>query len=327
MDLLPASRCLVAALATPLAPDLAPDEGRLVHRARGLLAAGCDGIALFGTTGEGPEFAVADRTATLEAMLAAGLPAGRLIVSAGALAIPDVAELATHATVRGVHGVLLMPPCVYRGGITEDATFRYFAAVIERVARPDLRLYLYHFPEICGVPITPTVIRRLDERYPGTVAGVKDSGGELGFTEELMRRFSHLSVFTGSEMHLPELVALGARGTVCGLANAMPRLMRAMLDAPTAFDRREILKRLIEGDAILGRWPFIPSVKAVLADLLGDPAWRRCIPPLPEPPMAEVRRLVADFRDWDARLPPAWQNAAAFTGDAPEAGRKAARQP
>ncbi len=308
LDLLPASRCLVTAIATPLAPDLAPDTRRLVERARGLLAAGCDGIALFGTTGEGAEFAVADRTAALEGVLGAGVPAGRVIVSVGALAIPDVAELATHATARNVHGVLLMPPCVYRGGITEDATFHYFAAVIERIARPDLRLYLYHFPDICGVPITPQVVRRLDERYPGIIAGVKDSGGDLGFTEELMRRFSHLSVFTGSEMHLPELVALGARGTVCGLANVMPRLMRAMLDAPTAYDRREVLARLVEGDAILSRWPFIPSAKAVVADALGDPAWRRPMPPLPELPMAERLRLVADFRAWDASLPPDWRS-------------------
>ena len=57
------------------------------------------------------------------------------------------------------------------------------------------------------MPITPTVVRRLDERYPGTIAGVKDSGGDLDFTEELIRRFSHLSIFTGSEIHLPELVA------------------------------------------------------------------------------------------------------------------------
>ena len=49
-----------------------------------------------------------------------------------------------------------MPPCVYRGGITEDGTFRFYATVIDRIARADLRLCLYHFPDICGVPLTPT---------------------------------------------------------------------------------------------------------------------------------------------------------------------------
>ena len=125
-----------------------------------------------------------------------------------------------------------MPPCVYRVGITEEGTFRFYSAVIEETARADMRLYLYHFPDISGVPVTPRVIRRLDERYPGMIAGVKDSGGDLDFTEGLLRRFSHLSIFTGTEIHVPQAIANGARGTICGLANVMPRLMRAHARRP-----------------------------------------------------------------------------------------------
>lgn len=308
MEGLPRARCLAVAIATPVTADFKPDTPRLIERIAALLAAGCDGVTLFGTTGEGPEFAVEDRLAALEAVLAAGIPAARLIVSIGALAIPDVVRLARHATERAVHGVLLMPPCVYRGGITEDATFRYFAAVIDRAALRELRLYLYHFPDICGVPITPQVVRRLDERYPGRIAGVKDSGGDLDFTLDMIRRFSHLSIFTGSEIHLPEVVAAGGRGTVCGLGNVMPRLLRALLDAPTAFDGRLLVPKVLSGDAILSRRPFIPSVKAVLAAALDDAEWRRVIPPMPDIPMGERGHLVGDFLAWDAALPPHWQS-------------------
>ena len=192
-----------------------------------------------------------------------------------------------------------------RDRISEDAAFRYYDTVIARTARPDLRLYLYHFPGISGVPITPQVVRRLDERHPGIITGVKDSGGDADFTAELVRPFSHLSIFTGSETHLPDLIAVGARGAICGLANVMPRLMRALMDAPTTFDRRALLPALLRGDAILSRRQFIPAAKAVIADAAGDPEWRRVIPPLPELPLLERRRVVADFRAWDASLPPA----------------------
>jgi 4-hydroxy-tetrahydrodipicolinate synthase len=307
---LPLARCLVAAIATPVDHDFRPESARLVAQARALMAAGCDGIALFGTTGEGTELAVEDRTDTLEAVIAAGLPPERLIVSVGALAIPDVARLAAHATAQGVDGVLLMPPGIYRDGITGDATFHYFETVIGRVSRDDLRLYLYHFPAISGVPITPQLVRRLDERHPGLVAGVKDSGGDAEFSAELIRRLSHLSIFTGSETHLPDLVAAGARGAICGLANVMPRLLRTLVDAPTAFDRRALLPELVRGDAILARRQFIPAAKAVIADALGDAEWRRVIPPMPELPLGERLRLVADFRAWDAGLPPAQRSLA-----------------
>jgi 4-hydroxy-tetrahydrodipicolinate synthase len=302
---LPGTRCLVVAIATPFTRAYRPDHGRLVAQARALLAAGCDGIALFGTTGEGAELAVEDRTAALEAVIAAGIPPARIIASVGALAIPDAARLAAHATDAGVDGVLLMPPGIYREGITEDATFRYFDTLVARAARPALRLYLYHFPGICGVPITPQVVRRLDERHPGAVAGIKDSGGDAEFSAELARRFSHLSVFVGTETHLPDLLGQGVRGAICGLANVMPRLLRALLDAPTTLDRRALLPALRQADAILSRRPFIPSMKAVIAGALADPEWRRVIPPLPDLPLLERRRIEADFRAWDASLPPA----------------------
>jgi len=300
----PSHNCLLVAVATPVGDDLRPDRGRLTARIGQLLGVGCDGVALFGTTGEGPAFAAEDRMEALDAIVAAGIDPATIIVSVGAMAVSDVARLARHATDRGVHGVLLMPPCVFREGITEDGTFRYYDAVIDRVERPNLRLYFYHFPGISGVPIAPGVIRRLDERHPGVIAGVKDSGGDSDYTEMLVRRFSHLSIFTGSEVHVPDLLTVGLRGTICGLANVMPRLMRVMMDLPTAFDRRAYLPSILSGDAILSRAPFIPSAKAVISAALDDPAWRRVVPPLAEIPVVERNRLVADFASWDSSLPP-----------------------
>jgi 4-hydroxy-tetrahydrodipicolinate synthase len=147
------------------------------------------------------------------------------------------------------------------------------------------------------------VIRRLDERFPAIVAGVKDSGGDVEFTEVLIRRFPHLSIFTGTEIHLPEALTAGGRGTICGLGNVMPRLLRGLMDLPTAFDRRLLVPTILSGDTILSRATFHASIKAVLAEANGAAAWRRVLPPQVDPPLAERNRLVSDFLDWDARLP------------------------
>ncbi|MGE0119284.1 MAG: dihydrodipicolinate synthase family protein [Dongiaceae bacterium] len=299
---LPSRTAVIAAVATPLDAEFRPAPATLAERCRQLLAEGCDGIALFGTTGEGPEFCVADRQRVLESVIAGGLDAARLIVSAGALTLPDMATLASHAAAQGA-AVLLMPPCLYRSGIGEDGTFRFYATVIDRIGRDDLRLYLYHFPEICGVPILPRVIRRLSERYPRIVAGVKDSGGDLGFTEDLLRRFSHLAIYTGTETHVPAVLGSAGAGTICGLANVVPRLMRLMSDGWSLADRRRYLPFLRAVDGLLSRGPFIPAIKAVTADQTGDPAWRRVVPPMAELPFADEQRLVADFRRLAATLP------------------------
>jgi 4-hydroxy-tetrahydrodipicolinate synthase len=293
---LPASNAVIAAVATPVTSDYRPDAALLVARCRQLLAEGCDGIALFGTTGEGGEIAVEDRKRALRDLLAAGIAPARLIVSAVALTLPDMAGLAADAAQRGVAGVLLMPPALYRTGIGEDGTFRLYATVIDRVARDDLRLYLYHFPAICGVPITPRVIRRLRDRYGRIIVGVKDSGGDLGFTEDLLRRFSDLAIYTGTETHVPAVLASGAAGTICGLANVVAPLMRRMSDCRTLADRRRFVPCLQAVDNVLSHGPFIPSLKAVIADQTGEPAWRRVVPPKTELALPDEQRLVADFR-------------------------------
>ena len=304
---LPLNNCLMVAAATPLSVDLRPHIGLLIAHIAMLLRSGCDGVALFGTTGEGTEFSAEDRMEGLDGVVDSGVAPAQLVVSVSALAIPDVVRLARHAIDKGVDSLLLMPPCVYRSGITEDGTFRFYANVIDRIAQSDLRLCLYHFPDICGVPLTPRVIRRLDETYPGIIAGVKDSGGDLDFTESLIRRFSHLSIFTGSETHLPQALAAGARGTICGLGNAMPRLMRAMFDAPTAFDRRKMVPALVSVDSILSRKPFAASVKAVLASANAEPTWNRVLPPMSEISMPERTWMLRDFDNWERGLPEAWR--------------------
>lgn len=300
---LPARNVVIAAAATPIGGEDRPDGERLLARCRRLLAEGCDGLALFGTTGEGIAFTVADRQATLEQMIAGGLDPRRLIVSVGALALPDVVALAGHATAQGVAGVLLMPPCMYRGGIGEDGTVRFYATVIDRVAGDALRLYLYHFPDICGVPVAAPVIRRLVEQYGPLIAGLKDSGGDLGFTEDILRRFPELAIYTGTEIHVPAVLAAGGRGTICGLANAIPGLIRAMSDAPALSDRQRLASLVQAVDDILSRGPFIPSIKAAIADAEGRPDWRRVVPPMVELPPDDERRLLADFAGVAATFP------------------------
>ncbi len=80
-------RGLWVALATPFGADDALDLARLAARAKELLAQGCDGIALLGTTDEGPALPVAARRAGLEALLGAGIPALRLVVISGVTGI------------------------------------------------------------------------------------------------------------------------------------------------------------------------------------------------------------------------------------------------
>src|SRR5215471_4329036 len=95
---------------TPFDDRLAVDVPRLVRHCRTLLQAGCRGISLFGTTGEGTALSADERMAALEAVIAGGIPADRLIPAVGCCDVPTTAALGAHAARAGAAGLIALPP-------------------------------------------------------------------------------------------------------------------------------------------------------------------------------------------------------------------------
>src|SRR5215475_3046948 len=88
---------VIAAAATPLAPDHSIDTERLVAHCRRLLQRGCDGINLLGTTGEATSFSVQQRLQAMQAVAKSGLPLGQFMVGTGAAALEDAVTLTAAA--------------------------------------------------------------------------------------------------------------------------------------------------------------------------------------------------------------------------------------
>ena len=268
--------------------------------ARELLAQGCDGVALFGTTGEGPAFPVAARSAGLEALLEAGVPARRIVVSASAIAPADALALTRHALGSGVLDILLMP-AFFLKAVDDEGLFRFYAEHIERAAGGEraggrLRLLLYHIPSVSGIGLSFDLIGRLASAFPEVVAGVKDSGFDLAFTRGLLERFPALQILTGAESQLPQALAAGGAGTICGMANFMPGLLRRLIDTADPRESAALLDLLVAAERAMDQsGSFHPALRALLADLTGEPAWQRCLAPMsplgrgpPAPPAHRV---------------------------------------
>lgn len=270
---------LIGATATPLRADYTCQRELLLGHGRDLLARGCDGIVLFGTTGEGPCLPVAERRSVLEFLLERGLPPERLIVASGSASLADAIELTRHALAAGVARVLLMPPFFLRAAATEEGTYRFYAEVALRVADHRLRLLLYHFPEISGVALTAPLIRRLSDAFGEVVLGIKDSGGDWNETATFLQAFPELRVYTGTEVHARRAIQAGGAGTICGLANVIPQALRQFLDAPED-EAGSWLAWIQAVDDALSAGPFLPACKAAMAAASGVADWRRVLPPL-----------------------------------------------
>ena len=151
---------IIPAVLTPLKADGAPDSTKLAAHCRWLLARGADALGGFGTTGEANSFTVAERVRVLEDLAAAGIAGARLLPGTGAAAASDAVERTRAALKAGAAGVLMLPAFYYKNP-SDEGMAAFFAEVIEKVGDSRLRVYLYHFPQMAGVPITFGVIERL----------------------------------------------------------------------------------------------------------------------------------------------------------------------
>jgi 4-hydroxy-tetrahydrodipicolinate synthase len=281
---------------TPVDEDLKPDAARFVAHARWLLDEGCHGLVVFGTTGEANSFAVDERIELLEAVLAAGLPRERMLVGTGCCALTDTVRLTRHAISLGVTGILALPPFYYKNH-TDEALFGSFEEVIQRVGDEAFRLYLYHFPALSGVPITPGLIERLGAAYPSILAGVKDSSGDWSNTRLLIERFRELAIFPGAEtLLLPGLQAGGA-GCISASCNVNTRQIRRLYDTfqAEADGAAEQQEQLTAVRKVLQRRPMIPVMKHLVADARRDPDWRRVRPPFLPLPDSEASALASEL--------------------------------
>ena len=87
----------------------------------------------------------------MNAYRAAGLPLERMMVGTGAAALADAIALTRHAAELGFGGALVLPPFYYKG-VPDDGLAAYVAAIVAATAERPIPLYLYHYPQLSGVP-------------------------------------------------------------------------------------------------------------------------------------------------------------------------------
>lgn len=268
------------ALLTPLTETLAIDHARFAAHAKALIDAGCGGVTPFGTTGEGASFSVDERRAAVDALIAGGVPAERILVSTMAAAVPDAVALTRHAQQVGAWGVLLLPPFYFKG-VSDAGVLAALRAVLDALDARPLRVVLYHIPQLSGVGLSHAVIAELLRAFPRRIVAIKDSAGDRAHALGLARAFMPpLGVHVGHEPDLPALAALGSRGAVSGLANFMPRLVHRLATEPDPSHSAAALAKVETLLGWLGGYALIPALKGIMAATSGDAAWLRVRPPL-----------------------------------------------
>ncbi|MCW7943217.1 dihydrodipicolinate synthase [Streptomyces hygroscopicus] len=241
----------LCAMITPFTETGTLDLDGAQRLADHLVAEGCDGLVLSGTTGESPTTTDAEKAALVRAVREAVGARATIVAGVGTADTRHTVELALAAEKAGADGLLVVTP--YYSRPPQEAVEAHFREIADASGLP---LVLYDIPGRTGTRIEPGTMIRLAE-HPRIVA-VKDCAYDLLGTQKVLGR-TELAYYAGCDEQVLALYAVGGAGYVSTVANVAPRQFRAVLDA---FDAGETAQA-----ARLQQW-VVPLVELMMASAL-----------------------------------------------------------
>jgi 4-hydroxy-tetrahydrodipicolinate synthase len=221
-------RGLLTFVLTPTKADGAIDGERLCRLADEQIAAGVNGLTLFGSTGAIGSFAEPERKEAAEILVRHVKGRVPVMVGTGAITTAEAVRLSQHAEAVGADSILVVPITYW---LLNDAELLAHYKTIAGAVR--LPMMLYNNPRLTGVDITPDVVGQL--AAVENIVAIKEACPDLMRLSVLCRQLKgRIRVFAGRDSSAFESLMIGAQDWASGLTSIVPehcvalyRLVRA----------------------------------------------------------------------------------------------------
>lgn len=204
------------AVTTKFTLDGRLDLSAFLFGVRAQVEAGAEGIIIGGSLGESSTITHDERIEMLQATLSEFGKKVPILVNIAEGSTKTAIALAHRAEHAGAHGLMVLPPMMYKP--LESETIQFFSAI---ASNTDLPILVYNNPVDYKIEVTPDMFEEL-LKYD-TIQAVKESTRDLANVTRLINRFGdRLKVLTGVDTIAIEALVMGAHGWVAGLVNAFP---------------------------------------------------------------------------------------------------------
>ncbi|MHB9099366.1 MAG: 4-hydroxy-tetrahydrodipicolinate synthase [Syntrophales bacterium] len=206
------------------------DENALRKLIDKQIAAGTDGIAPCGTTGESTTLSHEEHDRVIEITIDAVRKRVPVIAGTGSNSTAEALRLTRHAWEAGADGALIV--CPYYNRPTQEGLFQHYRTIAEEVPIP---IVIYNIPSRTGTNLLPETLAKL-AKIPNIV-GVKEASGSLKQMSDVIQLCGpEFDVLSGDDIFTLALLAIGGKGVISVISNVVPQDMAAMVDAFAAGD-------------------------------------------------------------------------------------------
>ena len=222
------------AVTTKFTPDDRLDHAEMERCFALQMDAGCDGIIVCGSLGEGPMLSHDEK---LDVFATARKVAGKkpVLLTINEAGTREAASLAKRAAKAGADGLMVVPSPIYHTNPQETV-----AALRAVAAAGDLPVMIYSNRLAYRVDVTVDIMEELaaDSRF----VAVKESSDDIRRSTEIINRLGdRYDLFTGVDNLAYEALCVGAIGWVAGLVTAFPKETVAIYRLMKAGRRDEAL--------------------------------------------------------------------------------------
>lgn len=226
------------AITTCFDEELQIDHEFTARHVSWLVDNGCTGIVTNGSLGEGGALSADEKFALWKTCIAAVGDRASIIAAIASITTADAIAQAKAAEAAGCHGLMVLPPYIYRGDWREMK--EHIVAVCR--ATP-LSCMLYNNPVAYGTDFLPEQITELAAEVPNLHA-VKESSTDVRRVTAIRALIGdRLAIAVGVDDCIVEGIAAGATCWIAGLVSAFPKESVDLFDY--ALEGRDADARLI----------------------------------------------------------------------------------
>lgn len=283
-----------APIITPFDTEGNVDRESLAAFVDVLIAAGIDGLVAVGTTGEAYTLTIDERHTVISTVVKQAAGRVPVLAGVGGMSTNEAVGQAALAKRLDVDGLMVAAPAYALPTPHELAV--HATAVITSVGLPTC---LYDYPARTGVQFGWDTLDVLADNPH--VVGIKEASGDLTRVDELTRRYDgQIQIVCGADADSGYFMERGVTSWIGGMANALPKAHRGIMDAQTRAEALAAVHPILE---FIESGRYIAKTKA-LCGILGFPTPNVRGPLLPATAedIRTLESLVAQAGQWAPTL-------------------------